>query len=90
MYYIIEETRKTCAKKGTRRVRPTKQRKIVKKRKVYRSPSGSRYELRRSKTSGLMYKKYISSARRPSYMRGGGGCGGSHGGYSHATPMPMY
>ena len=35
--------------------------KVVKKRKVYRGKSGGLYELRRSKVTGKMYKKYLGS-----------------------------
>ena len=35
--------------------------KVVKKRKVYRGMSGGLYELRRSKVTGKMYKKYLGS-----------------------------
>ena len=35
--------------------------KVVKKRKVYHGKSGGLYELRRSKVTGKMYKKYLGS-----------------------------
>lgn len=75
--------------------RDTKKRKVKKGKKVRKLKSiihtgitGAKYIMKRSKVTGLLYKKYLKR-KSVSYMRGGGHCmrGGDH---ALATPRPGY
>lgn len=72
-----------------------KKRKVKKARKVKKIRSiihtgiyGAKYIMKRSKVTGLLYKKYLKKNSIP-YVRGGGNC---HGGSAHVltSPVPGY